>query len=1385
MPNTNTNNTSTGGRPGISINTNINTNANGAYDNPLMSPVDSLHNLNHTNPNHHLQNRVSQSPRIPSSSFSHRRSSSIQSSNGMGAGAGGFYGASGSLFGDSFSVASGGAGGLGGGGSGPWQGLSGVPIGLNRLETEHNRIGINSIADIVDGNIASSPAYASAIPSSSSSWLSSQQHHPNSRGGVNTSSPSSHHNNNQTGRKAFLGFGGVAGPTPASISANQAAAAMAGFKPPTTKDIPPVTLTPIQKVSKAELRAYMQEIEDEYNMFYETRGPNGKISGVSEVSATGSSTSSSSASGSSSRTGTNAGGGSVLGVGGASVAGVAGRVPNNSLGSAAVSGSATNTNNSSTLSVPKSSTKAGSSTGGSRRLSGYSPSIQTSVSAVSSVFDSILGPSNPDSLRPSIDVPTARGGLASPFSDTASQSTVGAGFVRSISPEAGEADDGAVSSIGSVFDFGNSNNNSNSFFIDDNLSDNANYSPEITPLSSVPDAFFESDFQLDNPRIFDVVSENSTIVRPSSTNPATSSSSASTVRGKELVNNSILQEKLSWYIDTVELHLIREISNASHSFFSALEDLRTINVQARDCIAAVQQLRSDLALIDETRVLAGAQSVNLKLRRRNTEKLLQALDQVAILLEKSDIAEEFLMNKEMDNCLEYLDALDELFCGKGNKQLAQKSAAAIENQKNEKGSEEMANDEEEDEVLENALVTQWTKNWKYPLSDIRSVQGLSELRDSLITLRSNAGSEYAKNFTQSLVNDVRTHVNGVSKQETLFRLGKVLRKAVPNHTMGADGTGGLPRTSASSPKPSQTQQVNMSYLQIDPELRKNLETTIRGLARSNNVQGALTAYQDTIVKEAKNTVRKYLPSSNSAKDIDDTSSVSSSMTGRGSSASDRSVSLAALLRGMSEEEFQEMVANTYASLSELFRRVSIQQKLLLDVSVTFASDVDNNNKKNGKKASSSSNSQPPPIIDTSELVRKVIHSSLTRIVKIFNARREQNASMGIPTIVNFYSLSVIFLAECEAIVGLEIDTTLGDTITNHLRLFLGNFHRLNETEFSIQMDRDQWKEEEITPEFQELVDTIVTAGHKDPYEWIKMLRSVLNEEEEDNDADNKPADKPKEATEAVSNGADASLPPSKRNRKLYIGNGVFTIPIASIQAVTIIEQYLKLIVLLPHLASQTLTSAAGFLSQYNTKANQLILGAGATRTAAALKHITAKHLVLCSQGLNLLITLIPYIKECCKRHFTGFGGNSNINSPRSSTDGSNDTRPNQKQLQLQSSQQHLAPQLQPIQQPPAFDQLDKVLADLKSHQSEIYQKFIDLLGEKMSSHAIAIRKINWATASSSPVNEGTGMLTQEPNRYMQQLVKDTTVLARILTTHLPKSTYLVWFFVFSCLCFGI
>ena len=129
----------------------------------------------------------------------------------------------------------------------------------------------------------------------------------------------------------------------------------------------------------------------------------------------------------------------------------------------------------------------------------------------------------------------------------------------------------------------------------------------VNPLSTIPSVYFEEDFRLENPRTFDIVSERSEVVRPPGPNKeANGSAEAGPAFGrKALTTNAILQEKISWYMDTVEVHLISSISTASTSFFAALGELRELQSEASDCVEKIKILREDLARLDKEMAVGG------------------------------------------------------------------------------------------------------------------------------------------------------------------------------------------------------------------------------------------------------------------------------------------------------------------------------------------------------------------------------------------------------------------------------------------------------------------------------------------------------------------------------------------------------------------------------------------------------------------------------------------------------------------------------------------------------------------------------------------------------------------------------------------------------------
>jgi vacuolar protein sorting-associated protein 54 len=142
----------------------------------------------------------------------------------------------------------------------------------------------------------------------------------------------------------------------------------------------------------------------------------------------------------------------------------------------------------------------------------------------------------------------------------------------------------------------------------------------VTPLSTIPSVYFDNDFHLENPRTFDVVSERSEVVRDPNRNPDNTGNGR-----KALATNAILQEKLSWYMDTVEIHLISSISTASQSFFSALGSLRELHDEAAESVARIRTLRNDLAKLDKEMAMGGLKVVNMKQRRQNIRQLGEAV----------------------------------------------------------------------------------------------------------------------------------------------------------------------------------------------------------------------------------------------------------------------------------------------------------------------------------------------------------------------------------------------------------------------------------------------------------------------------------------------------------------------------------------------------------------------------------------------------------------------------------------------------------------------------------------------------------------------------------------------------------------------------------------
>lgn len=121
-------------------------------------------------------------------------------------------------------------------------------------------------------------------------------------------------------------------------------------------------------------------------------------------------------------------------------------------------------------------------------------------------------------------------------------------------------------------------------------------------LREVPALYFKEDFALEEGPTFKAACPFSTVSE-----------------------NVLLQEKLSQYLDVVELHLVKEISLRSNSFFEAQGQLEDLNVKIAEGCSRIRELKETIRLLDMDLVDSAREIQDLNSTRSNLLALQQKL----------------------------------------------------------------------------------------------------------------------------------------------------------------------------------------------------------------------------------------------------------------------------------------------------------------------------------------------------------------------------------------------------------------------------------------------------------------------------------------------------------------------------------------------------------------------------------------------------------------------------------------------------------------------------------------------------------------------------------------------------------------------------------------
>ncbi|KAF2208372.1 hypothetical protein CERZMDRAFT_70902 [Cercospora zeae-maydis SCOH1-5] len=782
---------------------------------------------------------------------------------------------------------------------------------------------------------------------------------------------------------------------------------------------------------------------------------------------------------------------------------------------------------------------------------------------------------------------------------------------------------------------------------------------EPTPLSTIPHVYFDEDFHLENPRTFDVVSERSEIVRPPpGSQPAPAANGAPQLPRKTLANNAILQEKLSWYMDTVEVHLINSISTASSGFFAALSSLKELQTEAEQSVAKIQGLREDLQRLDQEVAVSGLEVAAKRRRRENVRKLRKATAQVQNVVENVKRADELVESGAYDEAADQMDRVGRLVCG------------------------QQEPDQEQQELL-----------------DLRPLKALQGLDSGLQELQLRIGTGFAQRFTSILIEDLRQHVQKVPNSHTLKRWARQR---------------GIPPT----------------YMETDEKLRKDLLSALTGLARVGHTAPASSKYRDDVNKEVKAIIRRFMPSS-SDDDADSMVSMSTTMSRGGGKRSqqEKSLVLARNLKALDPEDAEKLLINAYTSISEALRRVSTQTKILLDVTSSMEapeamspispSSASQQPFLEGKLANGTVSESPATVqeqlsqtLDMSSLLGQAVDTAQSQITRVLKVRNEQTTRLPKDLFLRYFTLNRLFADECEAISGRG-----GNALKGIINAQISGFVQVlgtSETErIANVLDSENWNAEDFSDKQNELLQRCLASMTKDPAEWLQSTATIW-EEHNPVSQQNNGIDTRAPSSSATANGTAAAAGKVAAAKPAYVDETRYILVSSASSLLESIDIFLSLTAAIPSMTQQIAVSLLDVLRTFNSRTNQLILGAGATKIAG-LKNITTKHLALASQALSFVIALVPYMRECVRRHL-------------------------------------------PSGQGSILADFDKTKRLYQEHQSGIHDKLVDIMTSRSTSHVKAMSNIDFDAAAPE----------DKPNAYMETLTKETATLHRVLSRHLSE-----------------
>ncbi|KAF9014055.1 Vps54-like protein-domain-containing protein [Cyathus striatus] len=811
---------------------------------------------------------------------------------------------------------------------------------------------------------------------------------------------------------------------------------------------------------------------------------------------------------------------------------------------------------------------------------------------------------------------------------------------------------------------------------------------EIPPLESVPSVFFQKDFNLGDARTFGKVTEQEG-VSPFDDDPLSNTYALSIP----------LLEKYSHYADTVEQHLVREISIRSHSFFAALTNLQDLQSESEHCLDRISRLRMLLKEVDDKQAKKGLEAVRKEVKLTNVEKVKEGVKLITGVVEMTGVARGLVNAGQWGEALGMVEEIEKLWdLETANEDDLRTPRPILRPEKRNGRLSPLPPTPEEEE---NSTVGEvppppppkTPERSQIPLSSLHAFSALpSHLRALTMEIAASLSSE----LVAVLRSDLEMRISGT--------------------TVGAN---------------------------IE-SLKDRLTPLLQGLVRTKGVKEGVLSWREIVLGEIRSVVKRRLP----AFEVEDGRRDANAVDGRSG--------LANHLRSLAQSEFMTLIQDIYRNFFNAIQGLQLQSEVITQVleSIKFGT----------RHSSASSRTEVPAIEDELfDILSSAIDLANTQAAKVISYRTEQHAALELAEFLAFFNDSWAFVVKCEVICRRMVISLRG-TILNQARSFLQAFHQARISRSAKLVEDEQWNPAEVTPSLQHIADILIASAVRDSPELvIKPEETIFSPPASASLVANSLSPKGTPGTPVLSPQSPPSLTAAlaqaanvnetgTASKYLRIEDRTFFVVSATTEVLVLLLDYLRFIVNLPLLTTDSTSRVIEFLKAFNSRTCQVVLGAGAMRSAG-LKNITAKHLApqredrntadglsfyfsvakfthsacfpifnhvlilypkaLASQSLSVIFELIPYVRETFRRHLS---------------------------------------QTEAVM----LVEFDKLKRDFQEHQNEIHAKLIAIMGDRLNAHIRSLQVVDWNVPK---VNGGV-------NDYMEILVKETVTLHKVLSRYL-------------------